>query len=340
VQIASAPARAQRDTVSSATATDAPVLRIGVHPARERAARKRLLGALEQVHQVRFEARDAGDWADLDGVLCFGGEPLELPLGLPALRAISEERRLGSGGALALQRREELERPLRGAALTDSWSAALAGDAVRTDDLVLATSDGQPAWIASAGTTVRTVVSTAPAELAAGEALRERLAPGRCLALLSLVHFLRSLAPQARRPPPMLRAAFVIDDPNLHWPSYGHIRYEALQQHAHLHGYHVSIAMVPLDGWLAHPRVVRLFQRHADRTACWREASRRSARRARTPGSTGDPLDRRWPHRPSVARSPPGAAARSSPADCRCSCAPASTPRVRISSCVHSSASR
>lgn len=238
------------------------MLRVGVHPARERAARKRLLGTLEQAHSVRFEARDAGDWADLDGVLSLGAEPPELPLGLPCLHAPGEERRLRSPGALALQRRRELERPLRGAALTDGWSTALDGGAIDSEDLVLATSDGRPSWIARAGTTVHTVVSIAPAELAEGEALRERLAPGRCLAMLALVHFLRSLAPQAKRPPSTLRAAFVIDDPNLHWTSYGHIAYEALQRHAQAHGYHVSVAMVPLDGWLAHPRVARLFRRH------------------------------------------------------------------------------
>jgi hypothetical protein len=264
VQIASAPARAQRDAASPAKQTDLPVLRIGVHPARERAARRRLLAALEQAYPARFEARDAGDWADLDGVLSFGAEPLGLPLGLPCLRALGEERQLRAPRALALQRHQELERPLRGAALTDAWSVALDGEAINSDDLVLATSDGQPSWIGRAGTTADTLVSTAPAELAEGEALRERLAPGRCLALLALVHFLRSLAPQARRPPSTLRATFVIDDPNLHWTSYGHIGYEVLQRHAQAHGYHVSVAMVPLDGWLAHPRAVRLFQRHAD----------------------------------------------------------------------------
>ena len=55
----------------------------------------------------------------------------------------------------------------------------------------------------------------------------------------------------------------MIDDPNLHWPSYGHVRYAELLSHAREHGYHLAIAMAPLDGWLAHPRAVRVFREGA-----------------------------------------------------------------------------
>jgi hypothetical protein len=262
VPIASVPARAHRNAATAAAAAEQPVLRIGVHPARERAARKRLLGALERAHAVRFEGREAGDWTDLDGLLSFGAEPHELPATLPSLCALGEERRIGSAAKLVLRAGPELERPLRGAALTDDWSDALAGEPLGSEDLVLAKREGRPLWAARAGSMARTIVAGAPAELAPGEALRERLAPGRCLALLALVHFLRSLAPDGRRPPATLRAAFVIDDPNLHWTSYGHIGYVALQRHAQAHGYHVSVAMVPLDGWRAEPRTARLFASH------------------------------------------------------------------------------
>ena len=38
-----------------------------------------------------------------------------------------------------------------------------------------------------------------------------------------------------------------------------------LAAHAGEHGYHAVIAMVPLDGWLAHPGVIRTFAEHPDR---------------------------------------------------------------------------
>jgi len=39
---------------------------------------------------------------------------------------------------------------------------------------------------------------------------------------------------------PPLRACFVIDDPNLHWPSYGHLDYRRMAEHARRGGYHVE----------------------------------------------------------------------------------------------------
>jgi hypothetical protein len=62
-----------------------------------------------------------------------------------------------------------------------------------------------------------------------------------------------------------LHATFLIDDPNLHWRSYGHLRYPELLRDARAHGYHLSVAMVPLDGWFAEPRVVRMFREGAAR---------------------------------------------------------------------------
>jgi hypothetical protein len=57
-----------------------------------------------------------------------------------------------------------------------------------------------------------------------------------------------------------VRAAFVIDDPNLRRPRYGHLDYARLLADARARGYHVAIATVPLDGRLAHPRAVELFR--------------------------------------------------------------------------------
>jgi hypothetical protein len=229
-------------------------LRVAVVPARELRARSRLLAALEAAEPVRFER--AGSWDGLDAVIAFGpdGEDAlrDAPAGLPSLLAVGDEP--APGGARAVVLSESLERPLRGARLSDARAVTL--DAGVAGDVV-ASVDGAPAWVVSAG---HHVVACAPAELEPEEALRERLAPGRCLALLALVHFLRSLAGDLRWSPPPLRAAFVVDDPNLHWPSYGHLRYRELLAHAREHRYHLAVAMVPLDGWLAHRGTARLFR--------------------------------------------------------------------------------
>ncbi|HXC45417.1 MAG TPA: hypothetical protein VNU24_02330, partial [Solirubrobacteraceae bacterium] len=87
------------------------------------------------------------------------------------------------------------------------------------------------------------------AELSDGQTLRDHLCPGSFMGLLPLLHFLTALLGKNGWTLPAPRAAFVIDDPNLHWPSYGFLKYGELASHALRHGYHLAFATVPLDGW-------------------------------------------------------------------------------------------
>ncbi len=271
--------------------TDTRRARIGIFPAGERSARGRLLAALEEAYPVSFEGRDR--WAELDGLLAIGPDaPPDVPAGLPCLHAVGEELgdALGeklndaSGSALSdvsgntlserrpngdmhaevtLAAHPALAPPLRGARLTDRCCDSLPAQALAPGQLTLASVGGAPAWVAEGANHAHELLAAAPAELAEGESLRERLAPGRCLALLAFVRFLQNLSaaqPSWVAPP---HAAFVLDDPNLHWPTYGHLRYEQLALHAREHGYHMVIATTPLDGWFAHRGVVRLFREHA-----------------------------------------------------------------------------
>lgn len=82
------------------------------------------------------------------------------------------------------------------------------------------------------------------------------------MGLLPLLHFLDRVVSGQNWEPPPLRASFVIDDPNLHWPSYGYLDYPEMVAHADRHGYLVGLAMVPLDGWLANRRAASLVKRN------------------------------------------------------------------------------
>ncbi|HSZ68836.1 MAG TPA: hypothetical protein VK756_00600 [Solirubrobacteraceae bacterium] len=291
---------------------DAAPLRVGIVPAHEHTRRPRLWSALGDAYGVRFEGRADGATDGLDGVLVVGGEAAGRAGG--ATGEATREDATAAGGAatsptgvvprllmageeqpdantppraLMFSRDPALSRPLHGARLSETHCAAraLAGG-VRDGEVVLATLDGTPAWTRAArdgehGAPPTQRVACAPAELAAGEALRERLEPGRCLALLALAQFLGDLtggataaargargsgttaAASAARAP--LQAAFLIDDPNLHRPRYGHLRYAELLRDAEAHGYHLAVAMVPLDGWFADPRVARMFRAGAAR---------------------------------------------------------------------------
>jgi len=80
------------------------------------------------------------------------------------------------------------------------------------------------------------------------------------MGLLPMLHFLDLVLGAQGWTLPPLRASFVIDDPNLHWPSYGFLEYRDLIKHASRHGYHVGLATVPLDGWLVNSRAAALVR--------------------------------------------------------------------------------
>jgi hypothetical protein len=84
-------------------------------------------------------------------------------------------------------------------------------------------------------------------------ALSDIFCAERFIEALPLVHFLRGICGSLDYRGPGLRANFIVDDPNLHWPSYGFVRFRALAERARDENFHVCFATVPLDGWLVHP---------------------------------------------------------------------------------------
>ncbi|HWI96850.1 MAG TPA: hypothetical protein VNS60_12355 [Solirubrobacterales bacterium] len=243
------------------TASPTPIA-IGVFPADELDRRPLLFAALEGVFPVRFEGRQPGELREIDAALEIGGVGIAGATAIPLLSLLVAEPVTGGKQVVQnLATAPELDRRLRGAALPDSHlgaaqqaASALAADA---GALVLASCAGEPTWIRS-GRSEQALLG--PAELGPEEALRERLCLSRSAALLPLVHFLRQLSAPIDWQPPATRACILFDDPNLHWPSYGFIKLKELSEHTRAHGYHASLAMVPLDSWFAHPAAVRTLK--------------------------------------------------------------------------------
>jgi hypothetical protein len=236
---------------------------IGVVPGSERRLRARLFDALELAYPVRFEPGENAADTRFAGIVAFGeagAAPAADDRAMPHLVYAGEERAAGAGRPLRLGEDETLAQPLRRAQLTERHGAGASVTPVAAGDTVLATLDGSPAWVQTPGG--RQTVALAPAELAPGEALRNRLKPGRCLAMVALAQFIRAVAADRLWQLPPLRAAFVIDDPNLRGPGYGCLDYDQLLASARGHGYHVSMAMVPLDARRGgdHPGAVELFR--------------------------------------------------------------------------------
>jgi hypothetical protein len=238
-------------------------LTVGLFPASARDGLQRLLGALEEAFPVRFEGRREGELSGLDAVLQLGdGDQAEAgaALGTPALHLLAPEpAQPGEPAVQELASDGTLDRSLQGAELPDDRLGAALGAAERAPGpgAVFAACRGVPTWT-SRGRLQSALL--APRELEPEEALRERLRDGRSAALLPLVHFLREVTAAVAWQPPTLRASFLFDDPNLHWPSYGFVKLPALAEHARRHGYHAALATIPLDGWFAHPAARRALR--------------------------------------------------------------------------------
>jgi hypothetical protein len=238
---------------------------VGVTPARERSRRRRLFDAFEHAYPVRFEGRDAGAVGGLDALVCFpsASHHHRPPAHLPCLRYRGEEREGAVVREVSLAEHPALARPLWGSRLTETHAGECSAGVLERGD-VLASVAGRSAWrLQTARGVAHHEVSVAPAELTERDALRSRLAPLRCLAVLALTQFIRNVTADRAWETPGIRSAFVIDDPNLRRPTYGHIKYAELAASAVALDYHVSIAMVPLDGRFSHGDAVRLFRRHA-----------------------------------------------------------------------------
>jgi hypothetical protein len=229
---------------------------VAVSPPAECRRRPRLFRALEQAFPVRFEGRALGDYRGIDAAMLLAdGAAHDVPAGLPSFVA-TEKMPRELAGTVEMSSSRLLDKSLRGRALFDDRAGGVRG---LTDEsgTVLASCGGEVLW-ARSDTVDR--VALPPEELGSNDTLRDALVLGRWLSLLPLVHFLREVAGELRWKRPPTRAMFIIDDPNLHWWSYGFVDFRRLAEEARAEGYHVAMAMIPLDAWFVHPGVARLFR--------------------------------------------------------------------------------
>src|SRR5438067_7120260 len=249
---------------------------VGVFPDHELGRRRRLFDALEQAFDVCFEARREGEWEGLAGAVCFDDSASITEGRCPMLRfSLSRDHSFpprggGSGwgaarpGLVTLSDDELMDARLRGRSFSDAMAGGLHELPVEDGDRALARCGRAALWVLrrDANGFARYVAAAAPDELDPNEPLRNRLTQSRFIALLPLIHFLREV--RAERPwmEPSPRACFIIDDPNLRAPAYGHVNYRDLAAHAARAGYHVAIASIPLDFRSIHPRVREVFERN------------------------------------------------------------------------------
>jgi hypothetical protein len=131
---------------------------------------------------------------------------------------------------------------------------------------ILATDqDGRPIWTVNerpGSRTYRTSLRLPNVPLGAdvgATAIGEKL-----IQILPVFQFLRELTEGQRLSNPRLRASFIIDDPNLHWPNYGFADYRDIAKSARQDRYHVAFATIPLDAWWVHRGTAEIFRTHTD----------------------------------------------------------------------------
>jgi hypothetical protein len=224
---------------------------------------RRLFDVLERAYPVRFEGRGDGEWRDLDAVVLFeDGAQRTGPSNLPTLRIHRhpETSRDIGGVPVRMSAGANLHPALRDRVIVEHGAiGSLPLDPAGRH--VLASDGRRPLWTVLPTSEGHVYESTAPiAELDPGQILRDHFRPGNFMGLLPLVDFLRGVVREGSWSRPPLSAAIVFDDPNLHWPTYGHLDFARLAKHAEDHRYHAVIATIPLDGFHVHPAAARVFR--------------------------------------------------------------------------------
>lgn len=225
-----------------------------VSPASALQSRGRLLDALAEAFGVRFEPEQR-DASPADALVAFddGGEASPVPRRPRFVAPARPVTADGPGAEVAFTGSQMLDARLRNRTMVDGAAGAVPPLTERPGHTVLAHGPRGALWTFENSGEVVHRVALSPRELPEGHRLKDHLRAGDHLSLLPLVHFLREVTGYAASPQLRVRATFVIDDPNLHWPSYGYVSFDRLARQAEGHGYHVAIAMPAIDGRFAHP---------------------------------------------------------------------------------------
>jgi hypothetical protein len=235
---------------------------IEVSPPSALATRPRLFQALAKALDVAFSGPETV--VTPSATVLFGKE---------TDRVIAPSLVLGPGGSapvgsprIRFSRSAILDGHLRGWEIADALVPRANGLGVDREVTTLAEVSGAPVWTTrtQAGARLDHAVLL-PAELAPDETLRSRLVPGRFFGLLPLVEFIRAVTRESGWKRPPVRASFLMDDPNLHAVRYGYLDYEGLADEGVDLGLHLSVAMIPIDGWFVGGRVAQLFRAHPEK---------------------------------------------------------------------------
>jgi hypothetical protein len=234
---------------------------------------KRLFEALKSILRFSVEERRFGNDTSLDGWIMHGADAVSpdhiTHCPLPCYIVMPEDERIpcGTSSHLSFSKSFVLGDILKNRQI---HSDEVAGFKALPEELrsieAVAWKDGAPIWgVQKNGKSSHYYVSLSVPVLSEDEPLFSQFNSKRFLSLLPLFIFITSLSGDTPWKKPPLRAAFMFDDPNLHWSNYGFIKFNELLEQSRVAKYHVSFATIPLDGWFVHSPTAALFRNNQDK---------------------------------------------------------------------------
>ena len=230
-----------------------------------------LFPLLEGVLPVRFICSTALECEGAGEIILHKGErPIGRNARIPSLEVPGGENVSARGDLLETVVRfaDDTDAPFPFRARTLQTRVATEPELIAPGDghRVLACTDRGPVWTVSLEDGVKHFESGfRPPGVGSEACLKDVLNGERFLELLPLLHWLREICAGSAFEGPPLRACFMFDDPNLHWPRYGCLDFRQIAAHSAKENYHVSFATIPLDAWFTHKGTVKLFAGNADR---------------------------------------------------------------------------
>ncbi len=233
-----------------------------------------LLEALERLAPVRFErSSDLANLREGDVVIdASHDEEVSRALGRLPVHAFHLKHAAGSRGSdrgetVRFAECKYLDPLFRGKAIGHCTVPHTPALEQPSDHEVLASIGRNPVWVCrhKSGGYADHVLTVALPRLREKEQLFDYLSGYSFMQLLPVVHFLRDVSGECNWTRPALRACVMFDDPNLHWGSYGFIRFQNILHEAKKENFHVTFATVPLDAWRPHSPTAALFRKNTSR---------------------------------------------------------------------------
>jgi hypothetical protein len=223
-----------------------------------------LFSILQQLLPIKF-ILGAQDGIEANGIIASDTEAHKDVAGITSLRLPLSAKRTDRHKQIETEVKfaddPDVPFPFRGRTVNTKLAQIRPVLSTCTDEKVLAASKQGPVWIMSKVSGVKHFKSALPLPNISTEQSFSDVFNGEYfLELLVLLEFIREISTGTAYQNPPLRASFIVDDPNLHWPSYGYVDYRRIADRAKKENYHVSFATIPLDTWFTHGATADLFR--------------------------------------------------------------------------------